>query len=148
MIIYTAKTDKVPTKSAIIDSSLWGKAFNNNYTLMSSGIGFDKQRQVVSDMHYTYYGLVSFNNKLDSDSKESFEYLNTFLNDYRMIKDSLDNRCKSYYEKMTYWYNKYSEDKSDKTVNEIKIDIQNLMKYLERLGIVKESGCNLKKNYY
>ena len=49
---------------------------------------------------------------------------------------------------MVYWNNKYKIDSSDNTIQAIKSDIQDLMRFLAKQEIVKESGCNLKRNYF
>ena len=49
---------------------------------------------------------------------------------------------------MFYWNKKYKLDSSDKSVNEIISKVQNLLRGLEKQGIVKKSSCNLKRNYY
>ena len=46
---------------------------------------------------------------------------------------------------MTYWNNKYKADSSDNTIQSIKSDIQDLMRFLAKQKIVKESGCNIKR---
>ena len=48
---------------------------------------------------------------------------------------------------MYYWFNSYTTSPSEERFKKICDEIQQLMKYLERQGIVKESGCNLKRNY-
>ena len=49
---------------------------------------------------------------------------------------------------MLYWNNKYNIDSSDTSIQAIISDIQDLMRFLAKLEIVKESGCNLKSNYF
>ena len=49
---------------------------------------------------------------------------------------------------MIYWNNKYKTESSDTTIQAIQSDVQDLMRFLAKQKIVKESGCNLKRNYF
>lgn len=92
--------------------------------------------------------LVEFNNKLDKNVINAFVTLDNFLREHEEIKTSKDIKCRTYYDKMLYWNNKYKTDSSDNSVKAIESDIQDLMRFLAKQEMVKESGCNLKNNYF
>lgn len=149
MILYNTRTKKLPLSTMFINNeSNMLKMFNYNESLMSSCGNYTIQEQITSDVYHTYNSLVSFNNTLDKDVINAFTSLDKFLQEHEEIKQSKDNRCKSYYDKMFYWNNKYKLDSSDTSIQAIKSDVQDLMRFLAKLEIVKESGCNLKKNYF
>lgn len=149
MILYNTRTQKLPLSTDFYTNNANAlKMFRYNETLMSNCGDYKIQEQVTSDVYYTYNALVTFNNTLDKNVLNAFTSLDKFLEEHVEVKDSKDNRCKSYYEKMTYWNNKYKMDSSDNTIQAIQSDIQDLMSFLAKQGIVKESGCNLKRNYF
>ena len=149
MILYNTRTKKLPLSTMFINNeSNIRKMFNYNETLMNDCGNYDVQEQVTSDVYYTYNTLVTFNNTLDKNVINAFNTLDKFLEEHVEIKNSKDTRCKTYYDKMLYWYNKYNMDSSDTSIQAIISDIQDLMRFLAKLEIVKESGCNLKSNYF
>lgn len=149
MILYNTRTKKLPLSTMFINNeSNICKMFNYNETLMSNCGSYEVQEQVTSDVYYTYNTLVKFNNSLDKNVINAFTLLNNFLQEHEEIKNSKDTRCKTYYDKMIYWNNRYKTDSSDITIQAIKSDVQDLMRFLAKQEIVKESGCNLKKNYF
>ena len=149
MILYNTRTKKLPLSTMFINNeSNIRKMFNYNETLMSNCGRYEVQEQVTSDVYYTYNSLVKFNNFLDKDVINAFTSLDKFLQEHEEIKNSKDSRCKNYYDKMFYWNNKYKIDSSDNSIQAIKSDVQDLMRFLAKQEIVKESGCNLKRNYF
>lgn len=149
MIIYNTRTNKLPLSTMFINNeSNMRKMFNYNETLMSNCGSYEIQEQVTSDVYNTYNILVDFNNKLDKNVIDAFNALDNFLHEHEEIKNSKDTKCRTYYDKMFYWNNKYKIDSSDNSVKAIISDIQDLMRFLAKQEIVKESGCNLKKNYF
>ena len=149
MILYNTKTQKLPLSTDFYTNNANAlKMFRYNETLMNNCGDYRIQEQVTSDVFYTYNALVTFNNTLDNDVKNAFTSLNKFLQEHEEIKNSRDSRCKTYYDKMVYWNNKYKIDSSDNTIQTIIIDVQDLMRFLAKQEIVKKSGCNLKRNYF
>ena len=149
MILYNTRTQKLPLSTMFINNeSNIRKMFNYNETLMNNCGDYRIQEQVTSDVYFTYNALVTFNNTLDKDVTNAFNKLDKFLQEHEEIKNSKDTRCKTYYDKMLYWNNKYNIDSSDTSIQAIISDIQDLMRFLAKLEIVKESGCNLKSNYF
>ena len=90
--------------------------FRYNETLMSNCEDYKIQEQVTSDVYYTYNALVAFNNTLDKNVINAFTSLDKFIQEHEDIKESKDSRCKSYYDKMIYWNNKYKTESSDATI--------------------------------
>lgn len=123
------------------------KMFSYDYDLMGCGKLKTSQQRVTEDVYYTYNTLVDFNNSLDKRNDSSFEILDKYLREHEEIKQSDDRKCINYYDNMYYWFNSYTTSPSEERFKKICDEIQQLMKYLERQGIVKESGCNLKRNY-
>lgn len=149
MILYNTRTQKLPLSTDFYTNNANAmKMFRYNETLMSNCGDCRIQEKVTSDAYYTYNALVTFNNTLDKDVKNAFTSLDNFLQEHEEIKESKDSRCKNYYDKMFYWNNKYKEDSSDTTLQAIESDIQDLMRFLAKQDIVKESGCNIKRNYF
>lgn len=149
MILYNTRTEKLPLSTEFYNNKANAlKMFRYNETLMNNCGDYKIQEQITSDVFYTYNALVTFNNTLDSDVTNAFNSLDKFLLEHEKIKDSKDNRCKNYYDKMTYWNNKYKTDLSDNTIQAIKSNIQDLMRFLAKQEIIKESGCNIKRNYF
>ena len=149
MILYNTRTQKLPLSTDFYNNNANAlKMFRYNETLMSNCGDYRIQEQVTSDVYYTYNALVTFNNTLDKNVINAFTSLDKFIQEHEEIKESKDSRCKSYYDKMVYWNNKYKIDSSDNTIQAIKSDIQDLMRFLAKQDIVKESGCNLKRNYF
>ena len=149
MILYNTRTQKLPLSTMFINNeSNIRKMFKYNETLMNNCGDYRIQEQVTSDVYFTYNALVTFNNTLDKDVTNAFNKLDKFLQEHEEIKNSKDTRCKTYYDKMLYWNNKYNIDSSDTSIQAIISDIQDLMRFLAKLEIVKESGCNLKSNYF
>lgn len=149
MILYNTRTQKLPLSIGFYTNNANAlKMFRYNETLMSNCGDYKIQEQVTSDVYYTYNALVTFNNTLDKNVINAFISLYKFIQEHEEIKESKDSRCKSYYDKMVYWNNKYKIDSSDNTIQAIKSDIQDLMRFLAKQDIVKESRCNLKRNYF
>lgn len=149
MILYNTRTKKLPLSTMFINNeSNMYKMFRYNDTLMNNCGDYRIQEQITSDVYHTYNSLVTFNNTLDKDVIDAFNKLDKFLQEHEEIKNSKDTRCKTYYDKMLYWNNKYKLDSSDTSIQAIISDIQDLMRFLAKLEIVKESGCNLKSNYF
>lgn len=149
MIIYSVRTKKLPLSSDFIQNNSNAlKLFNYDSSLMSNLGNIIIQERVASDVYYTYHTLVNFNNLLDVSISSAFKELNDYINNHSVIKESRDYRCRNLYDEMSYWNKKYKLDSSDKSVNEIISKIQNLLRGLEKQGIVKKSSCNLKRNYY
>lgn len=149
MIIYSARTKKLPLSSDFIQNNSNAlKMFNYDSSLMSNLGNIIIQERVASDVYFTYHTLVSFNNLLDVNIQNAFKELDDYVSNHSEIKESRDYRCRNLYDEMFYWNNKYKLDSSDKSVNEIIVKVQNLLKGLEKQGIVKKSSCNLKRNYY
>lgn len=149
MIIYSARTKKLPLSSDFIQNNSNAlKLFNYDSSLMSNLGNILIQERVASDVYYTYHTLVSFNNLLDVSISSAFKELNDYINNHSEIKESRDYRSRNLYDEMFYWNKKYKLDSSDKSVNEIISKVQNLLRGLEKQGIVKKSSCNLKRNYY
>lgn len=149
MIVYNCRTKKLPTTPDFIHNiTNEYKMFAYNLDLMSHCGDIEKQDLVTKDVYYTYTTLVSFNNSLDKEYKFAFDLLKNYLENHSEVKESLDRKCQSYYEKMDVWYKRYNSNPTDKVLEEIRAELQALMKYLEKQNIIKESGCNLKSNYY
>lgn len=149
MILYNTRTQKLPLSTDIYTNNANAlKMFRYNETLMSNCGDYRIQEQITSDVYYTYNALVTFNNTLDKDVKNAFTSLDKFLQEHEEIKESKDSRCKNYYDKMFYWNNRYKTDSSDTIIQAIQSDVQDLMRFLAKQEIVKESGCNLKRNYF
>lgn len=149
MILYNTRTQKLSLSTDFYTNNANAlKMFRYNETLMSNCRDYRIQEQITSDVYYTYNALVTFNNTLDKDVKNAFSLLDKFLQEHEEIKESKDSRCKNYYDKMFYWNNKYKIDSSDNTIQAIQSDVQDLMRFLAKQDIVKESGCNIKRNYF
>ena len=149
MILYNTRTDKLPLSTEFYNNHANGlKMFRYNETLMNNCGDYKIQEQITSDVYYTYNALVKFNNTLDKEVINAFNILDKFLQEHKEVKNSKDNKCKNYYEKMLYWNNKYKGDSSDSSVQTIISDVQDLMRFLAKQEIIKESGCNLKRNYF
>ena len=149
MILYNTRTQKLPLSTDFHTNNANAlKMFRYNETLMSNCGDYRIQEQVTSDVYYTYNALVTFNNTLDKNVINAFTSLDKFIQEHEEIKESKDSRCKSYYDKMIYWNNKYKTESSDTTIQAIQSDVQDLMRFLAKQKIVKESGCNLKRNYF
>ena len=149
MILYNTRTQKLPLSTDFYTNNANAlKMFKYNETLMSNCGDYRIQEQITSDVYYTYNALVTFNNTLDKDVKNAFTSLDKFIQEHEEIKESKDSRCKNYYDKMAYWNNRYKTDSSDTTIQAIQSDVQDLMRFLAKQEIVKESGCNLKRNYF
>lgn len=149
MILYNTRTQKLPLSTDFYTNNANAlKMFKYNETLMSNCGDYRIQEQITSDVYYTYNALVTFNNTLDKNVKNAFISLDKFIQEHEEIKKSKDSRCKNYYDKMTYWNNRYKTDSSDTTIQAIQSDVQDLMRFLAKQEIVKESGCNLKRNYF
>ncbi len=149
MILYNTRTQKLPLSIDFYTNNANAlKMFRYNETLMSNCGDYRIQEQVTSDVYYTYNALVTFNNTLDKNVINAFTSLDKFIQEHEEIKESKDSRCKSYYDKMIYWNNKYKTESSDTTIQAIQSDVQDLMRFLAKQKIVKESGCNLKRNYF
>lgn len=149
MILYNTRTQKLPLSTDFYTNNTNAlKMFKYNETLMSNCGDYRIQEQITSDVYYTYNALVTFNNTLDKNVINAFTSLDKFIQGHEEIKESKDSRCNSYYDKMVYWNNKYKIDLSDNTIQAIKSDIQDLMRFLSKQDIVKESRCNLKRNYF
>jgi len=149
MILYNTRTQKLPLSTDFYTNNANAlKMFKYNETLMSNCGDYRIQEQITLDVYYIYNALVTFNNTLDKDVKNAFTSLDKFLQEHEEIKESKDSRCKNYYEKMIYWNNRYKTDSSDTTIQAIQSDVQDLMRFLAKQEIVKESGCNLKRNYF
>lgn len=148
MILYNTRTQKLPLSTDFYTNNANAlKMFRYNETLMSNCGDYRIQEQVTSDVYYTYNALVTFNNTLDKNVKNAFTSLDKFLQEHEEIKESKDSKCKNYYDKMLYWSNRYKADSSDTIIQAIQSDVQDLMRFLAKQEIVKESGCNLKRNY-
>lgn len=152
LIIYSAKTNKVP-----LNNELWNgvvnfkkiKNYNINLLEINENYTTIKDWSVIDDIHNTYNILVEFNNKLEKgNSLQTFIYLKENLDKHQEIKNSIDYKCRSYYDKMTFWYNLYMSNQTEKIYLRICDEVQDTLKYLAKQGIVKISGCNLKKNFY
>ena len=149
MILYNTRTQKLPLSTDFYTNNANAlKMFKYNETLMSNCGDYRIQEQITSDVYYTYNALVTFNNTLDKNVINAFTLLDKFIQEHEEIKESKDSRCKSYYDKMIYWNNKYKTESSETTIQAIQSDVQDLMRFLAKQKIVKESGCNLKKNYF
>lgn len=149
MILYNTRTQKLPLSIDFYTNNINAlKMFRYNATLMSNCGDYRIQEQVTSDVYYTYNTLVTFNNNLDKDVINAFKTLDNFLQEHEEIKESKDSRCKNYYVKMFYWNNRYKNDSSDTIVQTIQSEVQDLMRFLAKQEIIKESGCNLKRNYF
>lgn len=149
MIIYTTRTKRLPTSTQFYNNERnIRKMFQYDENLMSHCEDYKIQEQVTSDVLYTYNALVDFNNSIDKRTSESFESLNRFVQEHENVKNSRDYKCRNYYDKFIHWIGKYKKDSSSKSIDEIKEDIKGIMKYLAKQEIVKESGCNIKQNYY
>lgn len=149
MIIYSTKTNKLPVSDDILySSSNFFKLYCYDKNLLCCGKGFEYQKRFAKDVFNTYYSLVNFNNLLDVNVHNAFLELNIFIEDNPEIKNSVDFRCRSLYDEMEYWNNKYKLDSSSESVKQICDKVQKLLEQLEKQEIVKKSSCNLKKNYY
>ena len=149
MILYNTRTQKLPLSTDFYTNNTNAlKMFRYNETLMNNCGDYRIQEQITSDVYYTYNALVTFNNTLDKNAINAFNSLDKFIQEHEEIKESKDSRCKNYYDKTTYWNNRYKTDSSDTTIQAIQSDVQDLMRFLAKQEIVKESGCNLKRNYF
>lgn len=148
MIIYTCRTKKIPTTPDFIHNDTNAlKMFRYNKDLMKSCGSMEVQDKVTKDVYYTYTTLVNFNNMLDSDVDNAFMLVNNYLVEHEEVKDSLDRKCQSYYDKLKIWYNRYNINPTDDVLKTICEEVKVVMSYLKRLEIIKESSCNLKRNY-
>lgn len=149
MIIYSTRTKRLPLNLHFItDNSTAFKMFRYDENLMSRCGDLRNQEQITSDVFYTYNTLVKFNNTLDSNIKEAFIIVDKYLNEHQKINNSLDNKCRTYYDKIIVWNNRYIGNPSDEVIKGIRDEVQGIMKFLCKQEIVAESSCNLKKNYY
>lgn len=149
MIIYSARTKKLPLSSDFIQNNSNAlKLFNYDSSLMSNLGNIIIQERVASDVYYTYHTLVNFNNLLDVSISSAFKELNDYINNHSEIKESRDYICRNLYDEMEYWNNKYKLDSSSESIKQICDKVQKLLEQLEKQKIVKKSSCNLKKNYY
>lgn len=149
MIIYSARTKKLPLSSDFIqNNSNAFKLFNYDSSLMSNLGNIIIQERVASDVYYTFHTLVNFNNLLDVSISSAFKELNDYINNHSEIKESRDYRCRNLYDEMEYWNNKYKLDSSSESIKQICDKVQKLLEQLAKQKIVKKSSCNLKKNYY
>ena len=81
MIIYSARTKKLPLSSDFIqNNSNAFKLFNYDSSLMSNLGNIIIQERVASDVYYTYHTLVNFNNLLDVSISSAFKELNDYIN--------------------------------------------------------------------
>ena len=119
LIIYSAKTDKVPLNLKewnLYKSYLKVKNYNPDYQSCDFGL--------IGDVYHTYTILVSFNNGLASGNNiQVFEELNKNLNDHLEIENSKDNKYRYYYSKMCCWYNQYRNNPEDNTYKKICKDV-------------------------
>ena len=145
MIIYSAKTKKIPLSEDVYNN------IGNFFKLREYDIDLftsSDHNKLARDVYNTYYTLVSFNNLLDMNVDNAFSILDKYISEHSETKTSVDFRCRNLYDEMYYWNNKYKLDSSDKSVNEIIKKVQSVLSQLAKQGIVKESSCNLKSNYY
>lgn len=149
MIIYNCRTQKLPTsKDFIYNESNQYKMLRYNKDLLSECHSLEKQQRLTEDVYYTYNTLVEFNNTFDRDVSHAFELLNEYVMTHEEIKTSKDRKCQIYYEKMSYWNNSYNSNQLDENIKRIIMEIKQIMKYLCKIELIKESSCNLKSNYY
>lgn len=149
MIIYSCRTKKIPTTPDFIHNiSNEYKMFLYNSDLMSNCGCIEKQDLVTKDVYYTYTTLVSFNNSLDKGDDSAFDLLKDYLENHPEIKESLDRKCITYYDKMSLWYRRYTSYPTPELFKSICKEVQELMRYLKKQELVSESSCNLKRNYY
>ena len=120
---------------------------NYNKDLLSSdGYGCFK---TMNQIYYTYNMLTSFNTDIDlSNVKTAIKKLREKLDKHTEIKESKDYKCRNYYDKMCDWCNLYMQYPTEDVAKRICNEVQKILEHLCKQGIVKKSGCNLKKNFY
>lgn len=100
----------------------------------------------------SYSILCKFNNLLTNCYDVEKEYLNknNFIEEYLLnnedVKESLDRHCRSIYNNIRVWNNRLKNNYA--SLDDIKWQVANSVKFYEKKGIFKVSGINLKKNYY
>lgn len=150
MILYNCRTKKLPTTPSFdYNESNQYKMFRYNLELMNNyRLRKHTQQRLTEDVYYTYTTLVTFNNYLAKNDNSSFDILSDFILSHPEINQSDDNKCKTYYEKMELWHKRYTSNPTPEQYKIICDEVQHLMKFLVKQEIIKESGCNLKRNYY
>ena len=149
MIIYTTRTKRLPTSTQFYNNeSNIRKMFKYDENLMNHCGDYRVQERITSDVFYTYNTLIDFNNSFEKNIEESFKVIERFIIEHEEVRTSKDYKCRNYFEKFIYWDKKYKSDSSEESLNEIKKDIQDIMRFLAKQEIIKESNCNLKNNYY
>lgn len=149
MILYNCRTKKLPTTPNFdYNQTNQLKMFKYNFELMNNPkLRKHSQQRITEDVYYTYNALVTFNNSLAKKDNLAFEGIKYYIDSHIEIKQSDDNKCKTYYEKMEVWYKRYMSNPTPEQYKIICDEIQQLMKFLTKQEIIKESGCNLKRNY-
>lgn len=148
MIIYSAKTDKVPwsDKEWSFTNNFYRTLNYNSDLFEPDGRGYFK---IMNQIYYTYNMLTSFNTDIDlSDVKTAIRKLKKELDKHPEIKESKDYKCRNYYNKMCDWCDLYVQYPTENVSKRISNEVQKTLEYLCKQGIVKISGCNLKKNFY
>lgn len=149
MILYNCRTKKLPTTPDFnYNPTNQYKMFRYDFDLFQNAKNMTSQQRITEDVYYTYTTLVKFNNLLDKGNDSAFSILDEYILSHQEIKSSDDRRCRNYYEKMELWYKRYTSNPTKERYDEICKEIQQFMKFLAKQEIVKESGCNLKQNYY
>ena len=149
VILYNCRTKKLPlSPDFIYNNSNALKMFRYDWNLMSNVGNNDNQQRVTEDVYYTYTTLVAFNNSLEKGGISAFDIIGDYLSNHKEITQSKDRKCQTYYEKMELWYKRYMSNPTPEQYQIICDEVQQLMKFLTKQEIIKESGCNLKRNYY
>jgi len=148
LVIYSAKTDKVPWSDKEWSfTNNYYRALNYNSDLFDgSGYGYFK---IMNEIYYTYNMLTTFNTDIDlRDMKLAIKKLRENLDKHPEIKNCKDYKCRNYYDKMCGWCNLYMQYPTEQVSKRICDEVQTTLEHLCKQGIVKISGCNLKKNFY
>lgn len=152
MIIYNAKTKKVPLNLKewnLLNTFKCVERYDSKYIIVNGNTKSIVSWDVASDIHFTYNTMVKFNNDLiNGNNQLAFDSLYNMLQEHPEIKNSIDYKCRNYYNEMYSWYNVYINYPTEKTYKRICDEIQKTLNHLCKQGIVQESSCNLKRNYY
>lgn len=148
MILYNCRTKKLPTTTNFeYNQTNQMKMFRYDEKLMNNAKNIEEQKRNTEDVYYTYNALVDFNNLLEKGNDSAFDIIDEYLSKHKEISQSKDRKCQMYYEKMKLWHKRYMSNPTPEQYKIICDEIQQLMKFLTKQEIIKESGCNLKRNY-
>ncbi len=145
--MYHCRTERMPTSRGHGNWRNYRKAFNYDRDLFIRHPN-ESIDELICQIAYTYNTLVLFNNNLFINRNYAFSLIHDFLSTHSDIKKCPDSKCRDLYKKFDYWDNLYQSNPTEETYQRICNEIQQILSFLCKKGFVKESGCNLKKNYY